>query len=79
VVIATGTDPVLGKYIRMNLGKGVTTVYGHLSVIRVKYGQKVVRGQYIGKVGSTGHSTGPHLHFVVYKNGRLINPLMIFG
>lgn len=78
-VMETGYDAVLGKYIRVNMGKGVTTLYGHLSSIMTKRGAKVVRGQQIGKVGSTGYSTGPHLHFVVHKNGKIINPLLIFG
>ena len=49
------------------------TIYGHLSEIKVKSGQKVVRGQYIGNVGSTGNSTGSHLHLGVKLNGRNVN------
>lgn len=78
-VTATGWDDVLGNYIRMNQGGGTVTVYGHLSAIKVRPGQKIVRGRLIGRVGSTGLSTGAHLHFVVYRNGRLVNPLMIFN
>jgi murein DD-endopeptidase MepM/ murein hydrolase activator NlpD len=78
-VIGTGRDEVLGNYIRVDMGKGVVTLYGHLSKILTRTGAKVVRGQCIGAVGSTGYSTGPHLHFNAYKNGRLVNPLKIFN
>ncbi len=76
-VSETGVDSLLGKYIKINHGNGVRTTYGHLSLIQVKRGQTVERGQGIGKVGSTGYSTGPHLHFVVYRNNKLVNPLLM--
>ncbi|MEJ7693350.1 M23 family metallopeptidase, partial [Daejeonella sp.] len=50
------------------------TLYGHLSKVNVKEGQMVNTGQVIGQVGSTGHSTGNHLHYEVRKNGKPINP-----
>lgn len=53
---------------------GYETLYGHLSKIAVKRGQKIDVGEYIGNVGSTGRSTGPHLHYEVLKNGKRINP-----
>ena len=56
-------------------GKKVTTWYNHLSKIKVKKGQKVKRGQFIGRVGSTGTSTGPHLDFRVFIGGKAKNPL----
>ena len=56
-------------------GQPITTLYGHLSTINVSQGQKVTQGQIIGKVGSTGYSTGPHLHFEVRIKGQTRNPL----
>lgn len=64
----------LGKCIIIDHGRNVQTVNGHLSAIKVKSGQKVVRGQHIGNVGSTGNSTGPHLHLGVKLNGKFVNP-----
>ena len=64
-----------GNYILIDHGVGYQTLYGHLSVIRVKAGQAVVRGQRIGDVGSTGVSTGPHLHFEMHLDGRPVDPL----
>ena len=54
-----------------------TTRYGHFSKIAVKSGAKVSQGDIIGYVGSTGHSTGPHLHYEIHKFGTPINPLTI--
>ncbi|MDP4180682.1 MAG: peptidoglycan DD-metalloendopeptidase family protein [Bacillota bacterium] len=64
-----------GRAIVLSHGHGLTTVYGHTSEIVVKEGQKVKKGQLIGRVGSTGRSTGPHLHFEVRKNDTPVNPL----
>ncbi len=63
-----------GKCIIIDHGGNLKTVYGHLSQIAVKKGQKVSRGQYIGNVGSTGNSTGPHLHLGILKSGSYVNP-----
>jgi murein DD-endopeptidase MepM/ murein hydrolase activator NlpD len=57
---------------------GYQTLYGHLSRITVKQGQKVKRGDLIGYVGSTGKSTAPHLHYEVWKNGTKLNPISFF-
>lgn len=63
-----------GKYIRLSHDYGYATAYGHLSKIAVKAGDYVEKGQVIGYVGSTGYSTGPHLHFEVLLYGEQINP-----
>ncbi|MGE0774431.1 MAG: M23 family metallopeptidase, partial [Sphingomonadaceae bacterium] len=63
-----------GNYIKLTHGSGLTTAYAHLSRFAVRSGTQVRQGQVIGYVGSTGLSTGPHLHFEVYKNGKAVNP-----
>jgi len=73
-VSKVGYDSVLGNHVIINHHSGYRTLYGHMSVIRVKTGAYVGTGERIGDVGSTGLSTGPHLHFTVYKNGVMTNP-----
>ncbi len=63
-----------GNYVRLSHGGGLGTGYGHMSRIAVSAGQSVRRGQVIGYVGSTGLSTGPHLHYEMYRNGVTVNP-----
>ena len=65
-----------GNMVLIDHGNGYKTRYGHLSQIFVVRGQTVNRGGSIGRMGSTGHSTGPHLHFEIYKNGSRLNPLL---
>ncbi|HVO31670.1 MAG TPA: M23 family metallopeptidase, partial [bacterium] len=83
VVFAGSVDPdvdqlwsLLGSYVEIEHGAtGFRTLYGHLSRLDVKAGQAVHAGDVIGAVGSTGHSTGPHLHYQVMKDGAAVNPL----
>lgn len=63
-----------GNYVRLEHAGGLGTGYGHMSRIAVSYGAHVYAGQVIGYVGSTGLSTGPHLHFEAYRGGQTINP-----
>ena len=67
-----------GKLVIINHGYGYESLYGHMSKIIVKAGEKVKRGQVIGYVGNTGRSTGPHCHYEVRKNGKPVNPAHFF-
>ncbi len=73
-VLYSGWKKGYGNTVIIDHGDGVTTLYGHASKLDVKAGQPVKGGQDIAKVGSTGYSTGPHLHFEVRKNGKPLNP-----
>jgi len=82
-IVACGTGTVTkaewyggyGNCVVIDHGGGIVSLYGHMSSIGVKAGQKVSAGQQIGKVGSTGVSSGPHLHLEFSKNGQLVDPL----
>jgi len=74
-VIRAGRARGYGNYIVVSHGNGLKTAYAHLSKIAVKKNQIVVQGEVIGFVGSTGVSSGPHLHYEVIKNGKKINPI----
>ncbi|MDR1229766.1 MAG: M23 family metallopeptidase [Spirochaetaceae bacterium] len=74
-VTSVGFNSTYGNYIIITHSGGYQTMYAHLSVVSVENNQYVVQGREIGKVGSTGYSTGPHLHFALYKNSRSLNPL----
>jgi len=67
-----------GNHVEINHGYGYETLYGHMVRVKVKVGQMVKRGEVIGWVGSTGKSTGPHLHYEVHKGGRSIDPIYFF-
>jgi murein DD-endopeptidase MepM/ murein hydrolase activator NlpD len=73
-VIKAGWTGGYGNMVEIDHGNGLTTRYGHLSRIEAEVGEKITRGQLIGLVGSTGRSTGPHLHFELRLNDRSINP-----
>jgi murein DD-endopeptidase MepM/ murein hydrolase activator NlpD len=74
-VSVVGINSTYGRFVILEHGGGYQTMYAHMSVVSVKQGTSVIQGAKIGEVGSTGYSTGPHLHFAVYKNGRAVNPL----
>lgn len=76
-VTFSGRQGGYGKVVKIKHAGGYESLYAHQSRTRVKRGQKVKKGQIIGYVGSTGRSTGPHLHFGMKKNGRWINPMKV--
>jgi len=67
-----------GNHVVINHGFGYQTLYGHMSRIKVKAGQKILRGELIGYVGSTGLSTAPHVHYEVIKNNEKVNPINFY-
>ncbi len=73
-VAAAGFDAKMGNVVALDHGYGIETQFGHMSKILVKQGQKVKRGDVVGLIGSTGLSTGPHLHYLVKVNSRPVNP-----
>jgi murein DD-endopeptidase MepM/ murein hydrolase activator NlpD len=75
MVLYAGWFGGYGKLIVIDHGDGYSTLYGHLSAIDVAVGDQITRGQVVGRVGSTGYSTGPHLHFEIRHLGKPINPL----
>lgn len=76
-VVRAGREGAYGNLVTIDHGYGLETRYGHLSKFEVKAGAKVKRGDIIGRVGATGRATGPHLHYEVRVNGRLLNPLQL--
>ena len=77
-VVAAGWHWSFGNYVEIDHGNGYRTLYAHMSSISVTQGQAVSQGQEIGKVGSTGNSTGNHCHFEVYSGGTLISARQFF-
>ena len=78
-VSAAGPNGAYGNMVMLDHGFGIVTKYGHLSRIAVADGQQVKRGDVIGYVGSTGRSTGSHLHYEIWMNGRLTNPMTLLA
>lgn len=77
VVAYAGRKGGYGNFVQLNHGGGLASGYGHMSRIAARSGSRVRRGQIIGYVGSTGLSTGPHLHYELYRNGRAVNPASV--
>jgi murein DD-endopeptidase MepM/ murein hydrolase activator NlpD len=77
VVSETGWMGGFGNAVVIEHRNGFRSLYGHLSQIGVRPGQNIKAGQFIGRVGSTGWSTGPHLHFTLSQNGRYLNPMQV--
>lgn len=75
----TGYNDTYGNYVIITHHSGYKTLYAHMSSITAKQGSYVYSNTIIGKVGSTGMSTGPHLHFAVYKNGKSMNPMSLIN
>ena len=73
-VVTVAFDSKMGNMVKLDHGYGIETVYGHLAKPLVKEGQRVKRGDVVALVGSTGLSTGPHLHYMVKKNGQALDP-----
>jgi murein DD-endopeptidase MepM/ murein hydrolase activator NlpD len=78
ITTAGNTGNGYGNHVEINHGYGYETLYGHMVRVKARIGQLVKRGEVIGWVGSTGKSTGPHLHYEVHKNGRPIDPIYFF-
>jgi len=78
-VVSAGYNGAYGNMVVLDHGFGITTKYGHLSRIAVMERQSIKRGDVIGYVGSTGRSTGSHLHYEIWMNGRLTNPMTLLA
>lgn len=74
-----GWNPIFGLMVLIDHGNGLHTLYGHLSASYISRGQQVEQSMLIGEVGSTGRSTGPHLHYTIYRYGVAIDPLPYVG
>jgi murein DD-endopeptidase MepM/ murein hydrolase activator NlpD len=79
LVTFAGDRPGFGEMVEINHGNGLATRYCHNEKLLVKQGDMVRKGQDVALLGSTGHSTGPHLHFEVLKNGIQVDPLRFIG
>jgi len=77
IVIKAGAETGYGNLVALLHEGGITTLYAHLRDFRVQIGQSVRAGEILGRVGSTGRVTGPHLHFEVRKDGEALDPLLL--
>ena len=77
-VVFAGTYGGYGKLVTVEHDGGYASLYAHLAEINVETGQKIPAGTLIGRVGSSGDSTGPHLHFEWRRSGQAIDPLKVF-
>jgi murein DD-endopeptidase MepM/ murein hydrolase activator NlpD len=75
VVVKAGWNGGYGRMVEVDHGQGFTTRYAHLSEILVSVGEKLSAGDSVGRTGSSGRSTGPHLHYEVRHNGEAVDPL----
>jgi murein DD-endopeptidase MepM/ murein hydrolase activator NlpD len=78
VRVAGNSGNGYGIHVIINHGYGYETLYGHMFRLKVRSGERVKRGEIVGYVGSTGKSTGPHLHYEVHKNGQKLDPVYFF-
>src|SRR5579871_1327032 len=78
IQVAGNTGNGYGNHVVINHGYGYATLYGHMFRVKVRPGEKVLRGEVIGWVGSTGKSTGPHCHYEVHRNGDPVDPVYYF-
>ncbi|MCU7551085.1 peptidoglycan DD-metalloendopeptidase family protein [Chitinophagaceae bacterium LB-8] len=78
VQLAGFSDGGYGNHVVINHSYGYETLYGHMVRVKARRGQRVKRGEVVGYVGSTGKSTGPHLHYEVHKNGQKLDPVYFF-
>jgi murein DD-endopeptidase MepM/ murein hydrolase activator NlpD len=79
VVADVGHYYYCGKTLTLDMGQGLYSVFCHMSIIKVRPGQKVKQGQYVGRIGATGRTTGPNLHWTVRLNGAAVDPHAFLG